>query len=157
MAHASQGDGPLPTASEALHTTIDGPFEDAVLRVQLEHELAGFETVKVTRLDRLVEGVLEEDITRVALVVVCHAEIARDAVEIDPRLAGLLPCTTIVYEEPGDDVVHVYHVSSTKAIRDLGFMPDAVEPIADLVDLTGDRMDEVWKNIEAIEGVEPLE
>jgi uncharacterized protein (DUF302 family) len=157
MADVSSGDAPFPTASEALHTTLDVPFEDAILRVQLEHELAGFETVKVTRLDRLVEGVLGEEIQRVALVVVCHAEIARDAVEIDPMLAGLLPCTTIVYEIPGDDAAHVYHVSATKAIRDLGFAQDAGEAVADLVDLTGDRMAEVWENIEAIEGVEPLE
>lgn len=152
-----KGDDPFPTVSETLHTTLDGPFEDAVLRVQLEHELGGFETVKVTRLDRLVEGALEEQIQRVALVVVCHAEIARDAVEIDPTLAGLLPCTTIVYEVPGDDAVHVAHVSATKAIRDLGFVPDADEAVADLVDLTGDRMTTVWENIEAIEAVESLE
>lgn len=157
MAEASPGDAPFPTVSETLYTTLDVPFEDAVLRVQLEHELGGFETVKVTRLDHLVEGALEETIPRVALIVVCHAEIARDAVRIDPRLAGMLPCTTIVYEEPGDDAVHVYHVSATKAIRDLGFAPEAADAVADLVELTGERMDEVWANIEAIDGVEPLE
>ena len=157
MSDTMQGDEPFPTVSETLYTTLDGPFEDTVLRVQLEHELGGFETVKVTRLDRLVQGALEEEIPRVALIVVCHAEIARDAVEIDPRLAGMLPCTTIVYEEPGDDAIHVYHVSATKAIRDLGFAPEAAEAVAELVALTGDRMEDVWANIEAIEGVEPLE
>jgi uncharacterized protein (DUF302 family) len=138
-----------PTAREALHTTLDCSFEDAVDRVQLEHELAGFESVATTRLDRLVEGVLDETVTRTALVVVCHAEIARDAVEIDPALGGLLPCTTAVYETDG--TVHVHHLSATKAMRDLG-CTDADETAMDaLVEATGERMRTVWENIEAID------
>ncbi len=137
-----------PTAREALHTTLDCAFEDAVDRVQLEHELAGFESVATTRLDRLVEGVLGEDVTRTALVVVCHAEVARDAVEIDPALGGLLPCTTAVYES-ADGSVHVHHLSATKAMRDLGCVDAAdTDALDDLVDLTGERMATVWENIE---------
>ncbi len=135
------------TAQEALHTTLDCSFEDAVDRVQLEHELAGFESVATTRLDRLVEGVLGEEVTRTALVVVCHAEVARDAVELDPALGGLLPCTTAVYERDGE--VHVHHLSATKAMRDLGCADgDAMDA---LVELTGERMQRVWENVEAID------
>ncbi len=139
-----------PTANEALHTTLDVPFEDAVPFVQLEHELADFETVKVTRLDSMIEGMLgEEDVERTALIVVCHPEVARDAIAIDQTLAGMLPCTTVVYETEGDDAVHVHHVSATKAIRDLGCTPgDCDEAIEDLVELTGERMGDVWENIE---------
>lgn len=146
----SDGDTPetdgsrSPTATEALHTTLECSFEDAVDRVQLEHELAGFESVATTRLDRLVEGVLGEEVTRTALVVVCHAEVARDAVEIDPALGGLLPCTTAVYET--DEAVHVHHISATKAMRDLGCAEDE-DAIEALVDLTGERMATVWENI----------
>lgn len=140
---------PSPTVEEALHVTLDLPFEEAVDRVQLEHELAGFETVKVTRLDRLVKGALEEDVDRTALVVVCHAEVARDAVEIDQALAALLPCTTAVYED-ADGEIHVHHLSATKAMRDLGCARDQSEALDDLVELTGDRMDDVWGNIEAM-------
>ncbi len=139
-----------PTAEEALHTTLDVPFEDAVPFVQLEHELADFETVKVTRLDSMIEGMLgEDDVERTALIVVCHPEIARDALAIDPTLAGLLPCTTVVYETATDDAVHVHHVSATKAIRDLGCAPgDCDEEVEDLIALTGERMTDVWENIE---------
>lgn len=137
-----------PTVEEALHTTLDCSFEDAVDRVQLEHELAGFESVATTRLDRLVEGVLGEEVTRTALVVVCHAEVARDAVAIDPALGGLLPCTTAVYET--DDTVHVHHLSATRAMRDLGCADDEAAVDA-LVELTGERMATVWENVEAID------
>ena len=49
---------PAPTADEALHTTVDLPFEDAVPFVQLARELADFETVRVTRLDPTLAGML---------------------------------------------------------------------------------------------------
>ena len=135
-----------------MHATLDVPFEDAVLEVQLEHELAGFETVQKTRLDRMVEGVLEEDAPKTALLVVCHAEIARDALAIDPTLAGLLPCTTVVYEPEDDDRVHVHHVSATKAIRDLGCAPEGCRAeVEALVELTGEYMERVWANVERLD------
>jgi Domain of unknown function DUF302. len=100
--------------------------------------------------------VLGEEVTRTALVVVCHAEVARDAVELDPALGGLLPCTTAVYER--DDEVHVHHLSATRTMRDLGCADgDAMD---ELVELTGERMGRVWENIEAIDtsyGAEPAD
>lgn len=141
-------DAPSAAAREAMHLAVERPFEDVVDEVQLEHELGGFETVAVTRLDELVRGVLEEEVRRTALVVVCHAEVARDTVRISPDLGGLLPCTTVVYEDL-DGLVHVHHLSATKAIRDLGCAPaDAADAVEDLVELTGERMETVWENIE---------
>ncbi|MFW6317115.1 MAG: DUF302 domain-containing protein [Halorubrum sp.] len=149
MSDAQRGSS-APTADEALHTTLDMPFDDAVPFVQIEHELADFETVRVTRVDAMIEGMLgHDDVERTALVVVCHPEIAFDAIDIDPTLAGMLPCTTVVYERAGDDAVHVHHTSATKAIRDLGCAPaDADGAVAELVEKTGELMAVVWENIE---------
>jgi len=148
---ATDPDAPAtPTAEEAMHTTLELPFEEALLQVQLEHELAGFETVQKTRLDRMIRGALEEEVPRTALLVICHAEIARDAIDIDPTLAGLLPCTTVVYEDEG--TVHVHHVSATKAIRDLGCAPAEASPeVQALVETTGEHMDRVWENVAALD------
>jgi len=144
---------PTPTAEESMHTTLDMSFEDAVPFVQLEHELADFETVKVTHLDQMIEGMLGESVDRTALIIVCHPKIARDALAIDMRLGGMLPCTTVVYEKEGDDSVHVHHFSATKAIRDLGCAPDNdAERVDDLVEMTGELMTEVWENIETHAG-----
>jgi uncharacterized protein (DUF302 family) len=151
MSETDAGSGTVaPTADEALHTTLDMPFEDAVPFVQIEHELGDFETVRVTRLDAMIEGMLgHDDVERTALIVVCHPEIAHDALSIDPTLAGMLPCTTLVYEREDDDRVHVHHVSATKAIRDLGCAPtDAGGAVDDLVKKTGELMTVVWENIE---------
>lgn len=131
---------------DALHLTLDFGFEDAIDRVQLEHEIAGFETVKVTRLDQMVGGMLGKDVNKTALIVVCHAEIAYEALSIDPRLAGLLPCTTIVYEDD-EGCVHVHHVSVTKAMKELGFVPEEKESLDELIELTGEKMNKVWENL----------
>lgn len=137
-----------PTAEDALHLTVDREFEDVVDEVMLEHELGGFETVKVTRLDEMVKGAFGEDAERTALLVVCHAEVAREALAIDPTLGGMLPCTTVIYED-SEGTVHVHHVSATKAIRDLGCAPEGSEAeVEALVELTGDRMTTVWERIE---------
>lgn len=149
---AAGSPSPAPTAEEALHTTLEADFEDVIPFVQLEHELADFETVQVTRLDQMIEGMLGDDVERTALLVVCHPEIARDAIGIDQQLAGMLPCTTAIYEREGEDCVHVHHLSTTKAIRDLGCAPGGCEDdVEELVELTGERMSEVWENIEQYE------
>ncbi len=131
---------------DALHLTLDFDFEDTIDRVQLEHEIVGFETVKVTRLDQMVGGMLGKDVNRTALIVVCHAEIAYKALNIDPRLAGLLPCTTIVYEDD-EEAVHVHHVSVTKAMKELGFVPEEKDSLNELIELTGEKMNKVWENL----------
>lgn len=143
----SNADVPAPAISDALHTTLDMSFEDGIPYVQVEHELAGFETVTRTRLDRMVRGALDEEIPRTALLIVCHAEVARDVLAIDPTLAGLLPCTTVIYETPTDDVIHVHHISAGKTIRDLDSVPDTDDAEA-LVDLTAELMTEVWRHLD---------
>ena len=136
------------TAKEELHTTVDMDFEDAVLAIQLEHELADFETINVSYRDKMIKGTLGETVSKVALIIVCHPQIAYGALKIDPEIAGMLPCTTVVYESPEDGLVHVHHVSATKAIRDLGLVSsDSKDSLDQLVKLTGEKMQVVWKNI----------
>lgn len=141
-------DGRAPTANSALHLRLDAPLEDAIAFVQLEHELAGFETISLTRMDELVAGALGEDAIPLAMLAMCHAEIARDAMRIDPRITALLPCTTVIYDPPEDGYVHVHHLSATKAIRDLGCAPeDADEAVEALVEATAERMATVWERL----------
>ena len=137
------------TAKEVLHTTVDMDFEDAVLAIQLEHELADFETINVSYLDKMIKGTLGETVSKVALIIVCHPQIAYGALKIDPEIAGMLPCTTVVYESPEDGLVHVHHVSATKAIRDLGLVSsESKDSLDQLIKLTGEKMQVVWKNIQ---------
>lgn len=143
-------DGRAASVREAMHLEIDGAFSDVLPFVQLEHEYIGFETVKVTRLDEMIRGSLGDTVPPTALLVMCHSELARDALAIDPRLGAILPCTTIVYERSDDDHVHVHHLSTMKAMRDLGGTPEGSEQaMADLITRSGELMRQVWNNIES--------
>lgn len=154
MSSADDGPETSEAVEEALSLRLDEDFEDAVLQVQLEHELAGFESVATTRLDDLVAGALEREIERAALVVVCHAEIAEKVLEIDRGMSSLLPCTTAVYETEADDYVHVHHLSVTKALRDLGASPDGeTADMDELVEMTGERVMAAWEGIESLPSV----
>lgn len=142
----------LGRAEDGLHLETDGEFEEVVDTVMLEHEIAGFETISVSDLSGMVEG-LEEmlsgevDVDRTTLVVVCSGEIANRTLEIDPRLTSLLPCATAVYQDDSG-TVHVHHESITKAIRDLGYASEDGDEVDELVDVTSELMDEVWNNLE---------
>ncbi len=141
-------------AEESLHCTTSMEYEEVVDTVMLEHELAGFETIAVNEISGLVEELPRElydsdvDVQRTTLVIVCHARIAKRTLDLDPALTSLLPCATAVYESDDDDRVHVHHKSITKAIRDLGFCPDRDDEIEELVEVTGELMEDVWRNLE---------
>lgn len=135
-----------------LHLETSEEFDEVVDTVMLEHEIAGFETISVSDLSGMVEG-LEEvlegevDVKRTTLVIVCSGEIAKRTLDLDPRIASLLPCATAVYQDE-DGVVHVHHESITKAIRDLGYASDRASEMDELVDVTSDLVEEVWTNLE---------
>ena len=142
-----------PTVERSKELTVredyDESFDDLVLEVQLEHELAGFETIATPRIDKQIEGQLGEEVTKTAMILVCHAEIGKEAIEMDPRVAGLFPCTTVVYEDADDGSWNVYHASAMQATKDLSIFPDDEATMQTLVEMTEERMGPVWEEIEA--------
>lgn len=147
-----------PTVATAKEITVRSDytesFDDLVLEVQLEHELAGFETIATPRIDKQIEGQLGESVTRTAMILVCHAEIGKEAIDLSPQVAGLFPCTTVVYESPEDGSWHIYHASAMQATADLGFFPDATAEMDTLVSMTEERMETVWAELETRFGAE---
>ena len=110
------GDSLAPTADEVLHTTLDMPFDDAVPFVQIEHEHADVETVRVTRLDRMIEGgVLEPDDERVAaarerterLVEQARDRAAAEGRTVDTAIETGDPADAILEYVDDHDVDHV--------------------------------------------------
>lgn len=149
---------PAPTVANVKHVAVtpayDGSFEDLVMAVQLEHELAGFETIATPRIDKQIQGQLGEEVTRTAMILVCHAEIGKEAIDLSPTVAGLFPCTTVVYEDADDGEWHIHHASAIQATRDLDFFPKSREEMDHLVEMTEERMGEVWAEVESRFGAE---
>ncbi|AXR80621.1 DUF302 domain-containing protein [Natrarchaeobaculum sulfurireducens] len=79
----------------------------------------------------------------------CNPEIADRALEQTMGIGGLFPCNMIVWEEtPGRQ--RVYHVSIMKIARLLGIAPND-EAWAEIIDETGDYVEETFEKLETIE------
>ena len=78
----------------------------------------------------------------------CNPEMADRALEAsEKRMGGLFPCNVIVWEtDPG--IQQVYHVSIMRIARLVGMAPDS-EEWADIVEDTGELVEELFEHIEA--------
>lgn len=79
----------------------------------------------------------------------CNPRMADTALDAsDNRIGALFPCNVVIWEEePG--VQTVYHVSIMKVARLVGIAPDD-QTWADIVDRTGEFVDEAWANLDAV-------
>lgn len=77
----------------------------------------------------------------------CNPNMADRALDAsDNRIGSLFPCNVVIWqEEPGRQTV--YHVSIMKIARLVGIAPDDDE-WTDIVDDTGDLVDEAWSNLD---------
>ncbi len=79
----------------------------------------------------------------------CNPNIANQALDETMRIGGLFPCNMIVWEEePGRQ--RVYHVSIMKIARLLGMAPDN-EAWDDIIDTTGELVEETFERFDAVE------
>ena len=127
-------------------TTLEMEHEAAIEHVREVFEAAGFGVpVEFSPSDLLNEKV-DADRDPYYVLGACNPGMADRALDAsDRRIGGLFPCNVIVWqEEPG--VQTVYHVSIMKIARLVGMAPDD-ETWADIVDETGEMVDEAWANL----------
>ncbi|MFB6180200.1 MAG: DUF302 domain-containing protein [Halorientalis sp.] len=78
----------------------------------------------------------------------CNPDVANRALNECMQLGGLMPCNVVVWEEePGRQ--RVYHVSIMKIARLLG-MADDDEAWQDIVDQTGEYVEEAFANLDSV-------
>lgn len=78
----------------------------------------------------------------------CNPEVADRALDECIELGGLMPCNVVVWqEEPGRQ--RVYHLSIMKVARLLGLADDD-EDWQDIVDTTGELVDEAFANLDSV-------
>jgi uncharacterized protein (DUF302 family) len=78
----------------------------------------------------------------------CNPDVADKALDAsDKRIGGLFPCNVVVWEEePGRQ--RVYHVSIMRIARLVGMAPDD-DTMGDIVEETGEYVDEAFANLDA--------
>lgn len=108
---------------------FDGAYDDAIARVRDALKEQGFGVITEIDIRQTFKDKLDIDVDAQIILGACNPDLARRALEIDPRVATLLPCNVVVRSENGATVVEAL---DPKVIAQVPGNP-ALAPLADEV------------------------
>jgi len=106
---------------------LDEPYDAAIPRVKEALKDQGFGVLTDIDVRQTLKEKLDIDVEPQIILGACNPQLAHRALEIDPRIAALLPCNVVVRSENGRTVVEAL---DPKIIADIPDNPD-LAPIAD--------------------------
>ena len=105
---------------------VNLPFDQAVAKVTEELKKEGFGVLTEIDIRKTLKEKLDIDVEPQIILGACNPKLAHRALEIDPRIAALLPCNVVVRIENGRTVVEAL---DPKIIAEIPDNP-ALAPIA---------------------------
>lgn len=90
--------------SIGLHVLMNGQYQTAVEQVALALRATGFEIAAEIMLEQILEKKADSSISPYEILVVCHPDLTRRALLIEPKIGALLLCNVSVSQMPGDQV-----------------------------------------------------
>ena len=106
---------------------LDTPYDDAIPRVKDALKDQGFGVLTEIDVRQTLKDKLNIDIEPQIILGACNPQLAHRALEIDPRIAALLPCNVVVRTDNGRTVVEAL---DPKLIAEIPGNP-ALTPIAE--------------------------
>ncbi len=106
---------------------LDATYDDAIGRVKDALKDQGFGVLTEIDVRQTLKDKLDIDIDPQIILGACNPQLAHRALEIDPRIAALLPCNVVVRTENGRTVVEAL---DPKLIAEVPRNP-ALAPIAE--------------------------
>ena len=106
---------------------LDSTYDDAVARVRDALKEQGFGVLTEIDVRQTLKDKLDIDVDAQIILGACNPQLAHRALEIDPRIATLLPCNVVVRTEDGRTVVEAL---DPKIISEVPDNP-ALAPIAE--------------------------
>lgn len=106
---------------------LDSSYDDAITRVTEALKDQGFGVLTEIDVRQTLKTKLDVDVEPQIILGACNPQLAHRALEIDPRIAALLPCNVVVRTEDGRTVVEAL---DPKLIAEVPANP-ALAPIAD--------------------------
>ena len=106
---------------------LDIPYDDAVGRVKAALKEQGFGVLTEIDVRQTLKEKLDVDVAPQIILGACNPQLAHRALEIDPRIATLLPCNVVIRTEHGRTVVEAL---DPKILADVPGRSD-LAPIAD--------------------------
>ena len=87
------------------HIEIDGPFEQALQRVQEALKAEGFGVLSDIDIQKARKDKLDKDMPPSRIVGACNPPLAHQALQAEPEIGLLLPCNVTVRQGEGSRVV----------------------------------------------------
>ena len=84
---------------------LDVPYDEAIPRVKDALKDQGFGVLTEIDVRRTLKDKLDLDVEPQIILGACNPQLAHRALEIDPRIATLLPCNVVVRTENGRTVI----------------------------------------------------
>ena len=106
---------------------LDASYDDAIGRVKDALKDQGFGVLTEIDVRQTLKDKLDIDVEPQVILGACNPQLAHRALEIDPRVAALLPCNVVVRTENGRTVVEAL---DPKLIAEVPDNP-ALAPIAE--------------------------
>jgi len=106
---------------------LDIPYDDAIAAVKDALKDQGFGVLTEIDVRQTLKDKLNIDIEPQIILGACNPQLAHRALEIDPRVATLLPCNVVVRTEDGHTIVEALDPKIITAVPD----NPALAPIAD--------------------------
>ena len=106
---------------------LDTPYEDAIPRVKDALKDQGFGVLTEIDVRQTLKDKLDLDVEPQIILGACNPQLAHRALQIDPRVATLLPCNVVVRTENGLTIVEAL---DPKLIAEVPGNP-ALAPIAE--------------------------
>jgi len=106
---------------------LDTPYDDAIPRVKDALKDQGFGVLTEIDVRQTLKDKLDLDVEPQIILGACNPQLAHRALEIDPRIATLLPCNVVVRTDNGRTIVEAL---DPKLIAEVPGNP-ALAPIAE--------------------------
>lgn len=102
-----------------LGTTIDLPFDDAIVRTREALKAEGFGVITEIDIQETLKNKIGVDFRRYTILGACNPKLAYEALQLEDKVGTMLPCNVVVQEVDPDrtEVAAIDPVASMQAIE----------------------------------------
>ena len=114
--------------------TIQGSFEDGVLRTRDALQAEGFGVITEIDVQKILKAKIDVDFRPYLILGACNPTMAHQALEIEEKVGTMLPCNVVVQERPDGtvEIAAIDPVASMQAIGNPALIAKAAEVAAKL-------------------------
>ena len=115
----------------ALTTTLTGTFDDAVAATRQALADHGFGVLTEIDLQATLKAKLDVDIERELILGACRPQLAHAALQVEPSIGVLLPCTVAVRQRGDEVLVEALDPHTMVTVTDNDALADIVDEVAE--------------------------